>query len=135
MALRLACNRLAKHISCSPAAAGRTGRNMALRSFATAGSEESASALGGTTPSVFDKIISLTIVDPSGARRKINGMVGEFILVFMLRYRPFFCHCRLLLTILIKIIDASFFILLLLYFYQVNRSTRHARPMKSNLVR
>jgi hypothetical protein len=103
MALRLACNRLAKHISCSPAAAGRTGRNMALRSFATAGSEESASALGGTTPSVFDKIISLTIVDPSGARRKIN--------------------------------DASFFILLLLYFYQVNRSTRHARPMKSNLVR
>ena len=84
MALRLACNQLAKHMAGSPAAAaaGRTGRNMALRSFATAGSEESASAIGGTTPSVFDKIISLTVVDPSGARRKINGMVGEFILAF-----------------------------------------------------
>lgn len=84
MALRLACNQLAKHMAGSPAAAaaGRTGRNMALRSFATAGSEESASAIGGTIPSVFDKIISLTVVDPSGARRKINGMVGEFILAF-----------------------------------------------------
>jgi hypothetical protein len=32
----------------------------------------------GAAPSVFDKIISLMIVDPSGARRKIKGMVGEF---------------------------------------------------------
>jgi hypothetical protein len=28
-------------------------------------------------PTVFDKVISLTIVDPSGARRKIPGLVGE----------------------------------------------------------
>jgi hypothetical protein len=32
---------------------------------------------GDEAPSVFDKIISLTIVDPSGARKKINGLVGE----------------------------------------------------------
>ena len=33
--------------------------------------------VGAPAPSIFDKIISLTIVDPSGARRKINGVVGE----------------------------------------------------------
>eukprot|EP00538_Stauroneis_constricta_P011937 CAMPEP_0119561340 /NCGR_PEP_ID=MMETSP1352-20130426/17281_1 /TAXON_ID=265584 /ORGANISM="Stauroneis constricta, Strain CCMP1120" /LENGTH=170 /DNA_ID=CAMNT_0007609517 /DNA_START=45 /DNA_END=557 /DNA_ORIENTATION=+ len=27
-------------------------------------------------PSVFDKLVTLTIVDPSGARRKIPGLVG-----------------------------------------------------------
>mmetsp|Transcript_3987 Transcript_3987/g.4451 ORF Transcript_3987/g.4451 Transcript_3987/m.4451 type:complete len:185 (+) Transcript_3987:66-620(+) len=76
MALRLASNRLAKHIFVSTAAVGQNVRNIALRSFSTA-SEEHASAFGGTTPSIFEKIISLTIVDPSGARRKINGMVGK----------------------------------------------------------
>ena len=30
-------------------------------------------------PSVFDKLISLTIVDPSGARRKIPALVGKFV--------------------------------------------------------
>jgi hypothetical protein len=30
-------------------------------------------------PSVFDNLISLTIVDPSGARRKIPAMVGKCI--------------------------------------------------------
>ena len=29
------------------------------------------------TPSVFDNLINLTIVDPGGARRKIPGMVGK----------------------------------------------------------
>jgi hypothetical protein len=28
-------------------------------------------------PSVFDKLISLTVVDPGGARRKIPGLVGK----------------------------------------------------------
>ncbi len=30
-----------------------------------------------TAPTVFDKLISLMIVDPSGARRKIPAMVGK----------------------------------------------------------
>jgi len=30
-----------------------------------------------TTPTVFDKIVLLTIVDPSGARRKIPGIIGK----------------------------------------------------------
>ena len=69
MALRLTCNRLMRVAS---------GKSMALRSFAAA-AEESASTPGAAAPSVFDKIISLTVVDPSGARRKINGMVGELV--------------------------------------------------------
>lgn len=47
---------------------------MDLRSFATA---PVVSPQTGAAPTVFDKIISLTIVDPSGARRKIKGMIGE----------------------------------------------------------
>jgi hypothetical protein len=50
---------------------------VSVRSFAAAPAvTEDASS--GVAPTVFDKIISLTIVDPSGARRKINGMVGKY---------------------------------------------------------
>ena len=73
MALRLACNRFIKQVS-SPAAVSSV-KSTVLRSFALAATETSAP--DGSAPSVFDKIISLTIVDPSGARRKINGMVGK----------------------------------------------------------
>jgi hypothetical protein len=50
-----------------------------LRCFASSESTATSPALKpcDEAPSVFDKIISLTIVDPSGARRKINGMVGK----------------------------------------------------------
>lgn len=76
MASRLVCNRLPKHFSrfVASVAGSTTRRNntIALRTFAA----EADSSIG-TAPSVFDKIISLTIVDPSGARRKINGMVGK----------------------------------------------------------
>jgi hypothetical protein len=73
MALRLACQRFFVKQQQPRAAVA----SMALRSFAA---ESSAPALkpGSEAPSVFDSIISLTIVDPSGARRKINGMVGKF---------------------------------------------------------
>jgi hypothetical protein len=37
------------------------------------------SSTAAAAPSVFDKLISLTIVDPSGARRKIPGLVGEYV--------------------------------------------------------
>jgi hypothetical protein len=49
-------------------------RTIVRRSFSAA---PVASVESGAAPSVFDKIINLTIVDPSGARRKIKGMVGE----------------------------------------------------------
>merc|ERR1712125_22060 len=42
---------------------------LAVRSFGASPSDSAA-------PTVFDKLISLTIVDPSGARRKIPAMVG-----------------------------------------------------------
>lgn len=48
---------------------------LAGRAFST----PSASA----APTVFDKLINLTVVDPSGARRKIPALVGEFgVLLF-----------------------------------------------------
>ena len=68
MALRLTCNRFMR------AASGQSKR-VGLRSFGAAA--DAAPAVGAPAPSVFDKIVSLTIVDPSGARRKINGVVGE----------------------------------------------------------
>lgn len=58
-------------------ASGKSATTTALRSFAAAAAPESSLAPGANAPSVFDKIISLTIVDPSGARRKINGVVGK----------------------------------------------------------
>ena len=70
MALRLTCNRLMR----TAVSSGRSSTSTQLRSF---GAAESPLAPGAAAPSVFDKIISLTIVDPSGARRKINGLVGE----------------------------------------------------------
>lgn len=36
-----------------------------------------ANASAGGPPSVFDKIVNLTIIDPSGARRSIPAMVGQ----------------------------------------------------------
>ncbi|KAG7356313.1 hypothetical protein IV203_001361 [Nitzschia inconspicua] len=70
MALRLACQKI---LTKQPS---KAVANMAVRSFAA---ESSSPALkpGAEAPSVFDRIISLTIVDPSGARRKINGMIGS----------------------------------------------------------
>jgi hypothetical protein len=41
------------------------------------------SSTSAAAPSVFDKLISLTIVDPSGARRKIPGLVGEYVVCGM----------------------------------------------------
>jgi hypothetical protein len=37
--------------------------------------------VGAAAPTVFDKTIQLIFVDPSGARRKVPGYVGEFILI------------------------------------------------------
>lgn len=69
MALRLTSSRLMRTASAKS--------TVLLRSFAAAAAQESPLAPGASAPSVFDKIISLTIVDPSGARRKINGVVGK----------------------------------------------------------
>ena len=41
------------------------------RAFSAAATSDAAA------PSVFDKLINLTVVDPSGARRKIPAMVGK----------------------------------------------------------
>jgi hypothetical protein len=79
MALRLTCSRLMR----TAVASGKSSTSTQLRSFAA---QESPLAPGAPVPSVFDKIISLTIVDPSGARRKINGLVGESILNYIILY-------------------------------------------------
>lgn len=72
MTLRLTCNRFMR---AAAAASGRsTTTTIGLRSF---GAAAETPEVGAPAPSIFDKIISLTIVDPSGARRKINGVVGE----------------------------------------------------------
>jgi hypothetical protein len=60
MAFRLVSKRLmAEHVP-----------RVAARAFSAAPATSDA-------PSVFDKLIKLTIVDPSGARRKIPALVGE----------------------------------------------------------
>eukprot|EP00525_Craspedostauros_australis_P012369 CAMPEP_0198109438 /NCGR_PEP_ID=MMETSP1442-20131203/1471_1 /TAXON_ID= /ORGANISM="Craspedostauros australis, Strain CCMP3328" /LENGTH=169 /DNA_ID=CAMNT_0043765099 /DNA_START=162 /DNA_END=671 /DNA_ORIENTATION=+ len=51
-------------------AVSKSVQRTALRAFSAAPASDDAA------PSVFDKLISLTIVDPSGARRKIPGLVG-----------------------------------------------------------
>lgn len=53
-------------------------------------------------PSIKDSIISLTFVDPSGARRKVPGMVGEqkkvlFLWVINILYRRLIYDLSLLL--------------------------------------
>lgn len=56
-----------------------TRRATATRIVATrtiSGTSELAES-GKEAPTVFDKIIQLTFVDPSGARRKVPGVVGE----------------------------------------------------------
>ena len=50
---------------------GYHGTKLPVRAFGVASISESAS------PTVFDKLISLTIVDPNGARKKIPAMVGK----------------------------------------------------------
>ena len=72
MALRLAAKRF---VTQQPRLASVAASNQTARMFAAAAPEV---VPDGKAPSVFDKIISLTIVDPSGARRKINGMIGEW---------------------------------------------------------
>jgi hypothetical protein len=80
MALRLACQQFMKRqqsrVVTSAVVVPVVTQQQQHRCFAA---ESTSPALkpGDEAPSVFDKIISLTIVDPSGARRKINGMVGE----------------------------------------------------------
>jgi hypothetical protein len=76
MAFRLACKRFVtqQQPRLSSVIVANSNHWMAVRSFAAPAAVEGT----GEAPSVFDKIISLTIVDPSGARRKINGLVGEF---------------------------------------------------------
>lgn len=44
-------------------------------------------APAATTPSVKDLLIDLTFVDPSGARRKIKGVIGKC------SFRDMFCEC------------------------------------------
>ena len=73
MALRLAAKRF---VTQQPRLASIAASNQIARTFAAAAAPEVVPE--GKAPSVFDKIISLTIVDPSGARRKINGMTGEW---------------------------------------------------------
>lgn len=53
---------------------GQAPKLAVLRAFGTA-----APPTSDVPPTVFDKLISLTIVDPSGARRKIPAMVGKFL--------------------------------------------------------
>ena len=65
MALRLLSKKLVSHVVPKWTAAPRA--------LATAAAPSASDPL----PTVFDKLISLTIVDPSGARRKIPAMVGK----------------------------------------------------------
>lgn len=60
--------------------AGATARRAAAARIVASRSMSGTSALvegGKESPTVFDKIIQLTFVDPSGARRKVPGYVGE----------------------------------------------------------
>jgi hypothetical protein len=78
MALRLACKRFVAVQQQSVAhSATNVAKMVTIRSFAAAAP---AIPFDPTVPAtVFDKMINLTIVDPSGARRKIKGMVGTFV--------------------------------------------------------
>jgi len=71
MALRLASKKIL----------GQVPQLTATRAFAAG----AAPSPDGPAPTVFDKLISLTIVDPSGARRKIPAMVGEYLVVLSRR--------------------------------------------------
>jgi hypothetical protein len=104
MALRLASKRLL-----SPQI-----RQIASRAlFSTAPAEDVA-------PTVFDKLISLTIVDPSGARRKIPGLVGE---------------CRERRKRRFSKVDLETHVIFLIFFiFQAPLFTTPARPTKSNLA-
>lgn len=56
---------------------------LATRAF---GAAPPAPAPGSPAPSVFEKLISLTVVDPSGARKKIPAFIGELFLVLPLLF-------------------------------------------------
>ena len=81
MALRLACKKFMtqqQHQLLLSKSLPTTFINSSYRSFAAAAAASPTPVEDtSTAPTVFDKIISLTIVDPSGARRKINGTVGK----------------------------------------------------------
>jgi hypothetical protein len=115
MALRLACKRFMtqQHLLSSRAAAGLH------RSFAApASSPTPVEGAAASPPTVFDKLISLTIVDPSGARRKINGMVGECVKN---------SHPASIFFVLILLLTSSCFVLsfLVVVVVVVFRRTRH----------
>eukprot|EP00571_Detonula_confervacea_P011790 CAMPEP_0172298926 /NCGR_PEP_ID=MMETSP1058-20130122/1353_1 /TAXON_ID=83371 /ORGANISM="Detonula confervacea, Strain CCMP 353" /LENGTH=180 /DNA_ID=CAMNT_0013008221 /DNA_START=27 /DNA_END=569 /DNA_ORIENTATION=+ len=59
--------------STAPAAGKRLSAMTARRTMASA----PAVATDNGPPSVFDKIVKITIIDPSGARRVIPAMVGQ----------------------------------------------------------
>ena len=66
--------------SCLIRAARQSAAPVARRSMAAAAAAPStavSSSLNDGPPSVFDKIVKVTIIDPSGARRIIPAMVGQ----------------------------------------------------------
>lgn len=60
----------------APTATNRLSALAAQRSMSAAAAPAVASTTDGP-PSVFDKIVKITIIDPSGARRTIPAMVGQ----------------------------------------------------------
>lgn len=70
MALRLAGKRLIQSAAYTHSHSSRT----ALLSTAAVAQPAASAA-----PSVKDAIVDLTFIDPSGARRKVPGLVGEWI--------------------------------------------------------
>lgn len=52
----------------------------------------SASAATTEAPTVFENLIKLTIVDPSGARRQIPAMVGKYHNILLNTRRSYFTH-------------------------------------------
>ena len=53
------------------------------RTLSTAVSTTSTTS-SSNTPSVFDNIVQLNFIDPSGARRQVPGYVGEYNMIMML---------------------------------------------------
>ena len=102
MALRLACKRFVTTQQPRFASVG----NQALRTFAAAAPAEVIDP--SKPPTVFDKIISLTIVDPSGARRKINCMIGECELILQ-GFDNMLCIGRTQLDAHLKFVCISFY--------------------------
>ena len=122
MALRLASKRLLS----------KQLQNAAARSFL------STAPATTTAPSVFDKIINITIVDPSGARRKIPGLIGEIDIIWICqksdmllarRWKHMVPHCFALHNCYYCSPHFGW----KWFFVQAQRSMRHAKATKSNL--